>query len=134
MTVAEQKIEFVHVVDAEGNAMAGFSDPVPSHWIGTELLPEGAKKAPKHREEAADGGDVDALSARVAELEAENTSLREQLAVFQAGSTEPPAVEAPAGNASQETWATYARTQGATDADLDGLGRDELREKYGPKA
>lgn len=42
----------------------------------------------------------------------------------------------PAGNASTEDWAAYARTQGATDADLvdaDGepLGRDELRAKYG---
>lgn len=44
--------------------------------------------------------------------------------------------EQPAGNASRDEWAEYARTQGASDADLvdeDGkdLGRDTLREKYG---
>lgn len=47
--------------------------------------------------------------------------------------------EQPAGNASRDEWAEYARTQGATDADLvdsDGkeLGRDALRDKYGTKA
>lgn len=42
--------------------------------------------------------------------------------------------EVPAGNASTEAWRDYARTQGATDEDLDGKGRDELRDTYGPKA
>lgn len=37
----------------------------------------------------------------------------------------------PAGNASTEDWQEYARTQGATDADLEGLSRNELRDKYG---
>lgn len=45
----------------------------------------------------------------------------------------------PAGNASTEEWAAYAKTKGATDADLvasDGnpLGRDELRAAYGTPA
>lgn len=45
----------------------------------------------------------------------------------------------PAGNARAEDWEAYARLCGAGDADLvdvDGepLGRDALREKYGPKA
>lgn len=44
--------------------------------------------------------------------------------------------ERPAGNASREAWATYARSKGAVDADLvddegKDLGRDELREKFG---
>jgi hypothetical protein len=40
-------------------------------------------------------------------------------------------VTEPAGNASLAAWQDYARTQGATDADLDGKTRDELRDKYG---
>lgn len=41
----------------------------------------------------------------------------------------------PAGNASREEWASYARSKGATDEDLldgDGqpLGRDALRDQY----
>lgn len=45
-------------------------------------------------------------------------------------------VEQPKGNASRDDWVAYARSQGATDADLvdgDGneLGRDEIRAKYG---
>lgn len=36
----------------------------------------------------------------------------------------------PKGNASLEAWQEYARTQGATDEDLDGATRDELRDRY----
>jgi hypothetical protein len=38
---------------------------------------------------------------------------------------------APAGNASLADWQEYARTQGATDADLDGKSRNDLRDTYG---
>lgn len=131
MIVAD-KIEFVRVVSADGDPLAGFSDPVPSHWIGTDLLPEGAKRAPKHRQDQdADGDDTEALRARVAELEGENADLREQLAKVQGGDTQGEA--APAGNGSLEDWQKYARTQGATDADLDGQSRDDLRKKYAPQ-
>lgn len=44
-----------------------------------------------------------------------------------------PVVEVPGGNASLVAWQDYARANGATDADLDGLGRDEVRERYAPK-
>lgn len=44
---------------------------------------------------------------------------------------EPESSEKPAGNASTEAWQEYARSKGATDADLDGKSRDELREQYG---
>lgn len=37
---------------------------------------------------------------------------------------------APKGNASLATWQDYARSQGATEEDLDGLTRDELRDRY----
>lgn len=33
----------------------------------------------------------------------------------------------PAGNASLEAWQDYAKTQGHTDDDLDGLSRDDIR-------
>lgn len=47
MTVAEaKKIEWIEVVDASGDPINGIADPVPSHWLGTDLLPEGTKKAP----------------------------------------------------------------------------------------
>lgn len=39
--------------------------------------------------------------------------------------------EQPAGNASLEEWQEFARTQGATDADLDGKSRNDLRDQYG---
>lgn len=37
----------------------------------------------------------------------------------------------PAGNASLEEWQEFARTQGATDADLEDKSRNDLRDQYG---
>lgn len=37
----------------------------------------------------------------------------------------------PAGNASLEDWQEFARSEGATDADLDGMNRNALRDQYG---
>lgn len=42
--------------------------------------------------------------------------------------------EAPKGNASREEWEAYALAHGATETDVADLGRDELRDTYGPKA
>lgn len=43
-----------------------------------------------------------------------------------------PVFERPAGNASQEAWATYALESGqASEDEVKGLSRDELRELYG---
>lgn len=39
--------------------------------------------------------------------------------------------ERPAGNASLEEWQEFARAQGASDADLDGKSRNDLRDQYG---
>lgn len=36
----------------------------------------------------------------------------------------------PGGNASLEEWQAYARSQGASDADLEGVSRNELRDRY----
>lgn len=37
---------------------------------------------------------------------------------------------APRGNASLEAWQEYAKSKGATDEDLDGKSRDEVRDQY----
>ena len=45
---------------------------------------------------------------------------------------ETPVFERPAGNASQEAWATYAlESRQASEDEVKGLTRDELRELYG---
>lgn len=44
MSDAYAEKEFVEVVDADGNPLDGFAHPVPKSWIGTDLLPAGAKK------------------------------------------------------------------------------------------
>lgn len=46
-------------------------------------------------------------------------------------SPEPEAPAPPAGNASLEDWQEYARSQGATEADLEDKKRDDLRDQYG---
>jgi hypothetical protein len=38
--------------------------------------------------------------------------------------------QAPRGNASLDEWVAYAKTQGATDEELAGLSRDQVRDKY----
>ena len=35
--------EFVEVVDGDGNPVPGFEHSVPKAWVGTQLLPAGAK-------------------------------------------------------------------------------------------
>lgn len=40
-------------------------------------------------------------------------------------------VEQPSGNGSTEEWAAFAKSKGATDADLEGMSRNEIRAKYG---
>lgn len=65
--IKSKRVEFVDIVDGNDKPIAGFEHPVPSHWIGTDLLPEGAKKAPKGLESEADTSGND---AKVAELEA----------------------------------------------------------------
>jgi hypothetical protein len=48
------------------------------------------------------------------------------------GQTPPITVpDVPAGNASREDWAAYALAIGATADEIDGLGRDEIRDQFG---
>lgn len=78
---------------------------------------------------------------RVAESGPELVGLEGDEDVLAAGPADPervdqpqdavPEGDQPAGNASLETWRAYARTQGATDADLEGLSRNEIRDQYG---
>lgn len=42
----------------------------------------------------------------------------------------PAGANQPTGNASRGEWARFAKSQGATDEDLEGLGRNEIRAKY----
>lgn len=74
--IKSKRVEFVDIVDGNDKPIAGFEHPVPSHWIGTDLLPEGAKKAPKGLESEADTSGND---AKVAELEAKVAELEKQL-------------------------------------------------------
>ena len=39
-------------------------------------------------------------------------------------------VDKPAGNAGLDEWTVYARSQGATDDDLEGLSRNDVRDLY----
>lgn len=93
-----QKIEWVNVVDAEGDQIDGFADAVPSSWIGTDLLPEGAKKAPKVDEPQQDTTETDAkvaaaeqratdAEAKVAELQAKVAELEKAAAAVKAPAT-----------------------------------------------
>lgn len=123
-----ERIEFVHVVDAEGNAIEGFSSPVPSHWIGTDLLPKGTKRAPEREDRDDQGDEIDDLKATVALLEDENASLRQRLVAATVDR-----VKVPEGNASTEKWAAYAVERGADVEYVKGRSRDQLREEFGPK-
>lgn len=74
---------------------------------------------------------------RLAAIEEAAAGLGYKLVPIEAEVEEPD--EEPAGNASRDEWADYARSQGATDEDLvdedsKDLGRDALREKYGTPA
>lgn len=93
-----QKITWVNVVDADGNQIDGFANPVPSSWIGTDLLPEGAKKAPKVEESEEDATEIDAkvaaaeqratdAEAKVAELQAKVDELEKAVADAKAPAT-----------------------------------------------
>lgn len=88
MTVVDiksKKVDFVNVVDAEGNPIPGFGSPVPATWIGTHLLPIGAKEddgEPDESEVETPGQDVidEAVKAATSELEAKVADLTTQLA------------------------------------------------------
>jgi hypothetical protein len=88
-----------------------------------DLVPEGATSEELRR--LTDEGYITAI------LVADAPEVGDETVVEDPAVDGDPVVELPAGNASLEEWQDYARTQGATDADLEGKKRDELREQYG---
>ena len=79
------------------------------------------------------GAVVDVLDEAQAKAQADAGLLEAVQAVPAAEVVEEtPVLERPAGNASQEAWATYAlESDQASEDEVKGLTRDELRELYG---
>jgi len=78
------------------------------------------------------GAIVDAVDVEQAEAQANMGFLEPVAAVEPEVEPEPPVFDRPAGNASQEAWATYALESGqASEDEVKGLSRDDLRELYG---
>lgn len=78
------------------------------------------------------GAIVEVADEEQARAQADLGLLEEFTPPVAAGPEAPPAVERPAGNASLEAWATYALESGqASEDEVKGLTRDELRELYG---
>ena len=110
------------------------SDPPPS-----EPLPEGDREVvetqrataqvPPPSEAPEPAESPNATEATEPEDEPEGESEAEET------EDEPEAEETkePAGNASKAVWVEYAKSKGATDADLEGLGRNDIAAKYGTK-
>lgn len=94
---------FVDVVDANGNLLP---DPVPEHWIGTDLVAPGVKKAPRGAREKQSSGTG-------------------------AGSGGGGGPEVPAKSASKEDWVAYAVSQGAAEADANAATKEQLIDQYG---
>lgn len=74
------------------------------------------------------------LGFRLVPIEADDTGSGDDTGGDGSGDSKPE--NEPAGNASTEAWATYAKSKGATDDDLKGadgepMGRDEIRAKFG---
>jgi hypothetical protein len=105
--------DFVEVVDADGKDLP----PVPKHWDEDQLAPGASKKSKPAKKAASSSGSGSGSGG---------------------GKGSGTGTE-PAGNASTEAWVDFAKSKGATDADLTGadgepLGREELKAKYGTPA
>lgn len=79
--------DFVEVVDADGHPVQGFASPVPKAWVGTDLLPQGAKA--KGRAQAKPSTPTEPQVP----AESENRDVLEAYAVEHAGMTEEQAKE-----------------------------------------
>lgn len=105
--------DFVDVVNEEDEVVGS----VPKHWGADQLPPGTRKKSGGSRSSSTKSGGDSSSSGSGGDSGGQS--------------------DEPAGNASTEEWATYAReVKGATDEDLvdaDGkpLGRDALRDKFG---
>lgn len=65
------------------------------------------------------------------EAEATPSATEEVSVPENAGEDASVVVEQPSGNGSTEEWAAFAKSKGATDEDLEGMSRNEIRAKYG---
>lgn len=87
--------------------------------LAEKLLVEGEAVVPVEPGDFLDEGGLLALSDPASAAEGEKTAEAAREG------------DEPRGNARLADWQAYARSQGATDADLDGASRDDLRAKYG---
>lgn len=94
-----------------------------SHLAGSELSDELAAKVTNPRAWA--DGDADVTSPGAADA-ADGAGADDG-----SRSSSAPPVERPKDSGSKEAWVAYAKSGGASDDDLDGLNRDDLRKKYG---
>lgn len=131
----------------EGRIYLPSTDAKPGESIGEQPVEQASLlagdpptkdevKAAKAEQKAADAGDT--TTAGVVGDPAAQTTQPDPVAAASALAGDPPLGE-PKGNATRDEWEQYARSKGATDADLVGadgkpLGRDELRDKYGTPA
>lgn len=76
-------IKWVEVVSADGEPLEGFGQPVPSHWLGTDLLPAGAKKKGRSSSSSSKEPSADDVPAK-----SENRDVLEAYAVKSAGISE----------------------------------------------
>lgn len=83
--IKSQKVAYVDIVTADGDRVPGFSAPVPASWIGTDLLPEGVKRAPTGPKVVTEPARVDIDKIR-AEIEAE---VRAQIEAEKAAAEQP---------------------------------------------
>lgn len=91
--------------------------------MGIGMLRRYHRQAPEHVNEP---GDVEA---------SKDAQRFDGTPTEQDGDGSPETVEAPAGNASQETWADWviANVEGIDEDEVRAMKRDELREQYGPR-
>lgn len=89
---------------------------------GRAQMPEPDPETPLLEPDLEDGQDTTVKPAVTPEPEPESES---------DGVADDQPAGPPRGNASLEEWAAYAKSQGATDEDLAGQSRDQIREQYG---
>lgn len=95
--------------------------------LGTPGPTKDEMKAAKKEQKAADASSEPPV---VVDAAAE-TPVEEPIELASEVAGDPP-IEAPGANASRADWERYARSQGATDEDLEGLKRNDIRDKYAP--
>lgn len=136
----EQLVDLFQEYDDKGNLAASYAkgDIVSLNAEQAERLTTGDTPAFAEPGSLAQA-EADRLQAAadVAKANADDAKRRAAAAAKATGAPGKPTgtSEPPAGNASLEDWHGYALTQeGVTEADLEGLSRDDLRERYAPKS